>query len=61
MKRNRWEPNKKEAQREEEDKERERWGGRIGLKFSDNETSPVIVPAVINGAPSYSRSPCPWE
>lgn len=44
-----------------EDKERERQGGRIGLKFSDNETSPVIVPAVINGVPSYSGSPCPWE
>ena len=40
---------------------RERWGGRIGLKFSDNETSPVIVPAVINGVPLYSGSPCPWE
>lgn len=34
----------------EEDKERE-MGGRIGLKFSDNEMSPVIVPAVINGVP----------
>lgn len=53
--------NKKETQAETEDKERERWGGRIGLKFSDNETSPVIVPAVINGVPSYSGSPCPWE
>lgn len=47
-------------EREEEDKERE-GGGRIGLKFSDNETSPVIVPAVINGVPLYSGSPCPWE
>lgn len=46
--------------REEEDKERE-MGGRIGLKFSDNEMSPVIVPAVINGVPLYSGSPCPWE
>lgn len=60
-KRSVWEPNKKETQAETEDKERERWGGRIGLKFSDNETSPVIVPAVINGVPSYSGSPCPWE
>lgn len=31
------------------------------MKFSDNETSPVIVPAVINGVPLYSGSPCPWE
>lgn len=45
---------------EEEDKERE-MGGRIGLKISDNEMSPVIVPGVINGVPLYSGSPCPWE
>lgn len=38
-----------------------REGGRIGLKFSDNEMSPVIVPAVINGVPLYGGSPCPWE
>lgn len=36
-------------------------GGRIGWKFSDNEMSPVIVPAVINGVPLYGESPCPWE
>lgn len=36
-------------------------GGGGGLKFSDNETSPVIVPAVINGVPSLGGSPCPWE
>lgn len=36
-------------------------GGRIGLKISDNEMSPVIVPGVINGVPLYSGSPCPWE
>lgn len=59
-KRRGWQQGKKEIQREEEDKERE-MGGRIGLKFSDNEMSPVIVPAVINGVPSYSGSPCPWE
>lgn len=35
--------------------------GKNGLKFSDNEMSPVIVPAVINGVPLYGRSPCPWE
>lgn len=35
--------------------------GGGGLKFSDNETSPVIVPAVINGVPSRGGSPCPWE
>lgn len=59
-KRRGWQQGKKEIQREEEDKERE-MGGRIGLKFSDNEMSPVIVPAVINGVPLYSGSPCPWE
>lgn len=37
------------------------WGGGIGLKFSDNEMSPVIVPAVINGVPLYAGSPCPWK
>lgn len=42
------------------DKEKE-MGGRIGLKISDNEMSPVIVPAVINGVPLYDGSPCPWE
>lgn len=58
-----WQQGTKEIQREVEDKERERErdGGRIGLKFSDNEMSPVIVPVVINGVPSYSGSPCPWE
>lgn len=39
---------------------RGRWG-KNGLKFSDNEMSPVIVPAVINGVPLYGGSPCPWE
>lgn len=32
-------------------------GGGAGLKFSDNETSPVIVPAVINGVPPLARLP----
>lgn len=63
-KRRGWQEGKKEdrerGSREEEDKERE-MGGRIGLKFSDNEMSPVIVPAVINGVPLYGGSPCPWE
>lgn len=45
----------------EKGRERERWEERIGLKFSDNEMSPVIVPAVINDVPLYSGSPCPWE
>lgn len=34
-------------------------GGCLGSKFSDNEMSPVIVPAVINGVPLYAGSPCP--
>lgn len=54
-----WQQGMKEIQREVEDSERD--GGRIGLKFSDNEMSPVIVPVVINGVPLYSGSPCPWD
>ena len=53
---------KKERQRERESERRKiKKRGRIGLKCSDNEMSPVIVPAVINGVPLYGGSPCPWE